>query len=417
MRSSATLVSSDHEESSDLRVQMSQIPIFQGTPTSIFRNEPVRRRLSLCQGSPLRTALDHKSFRETQQLLTSDEVSSISSPVTVLSNYDQIVCCILESLKGGSVSLDDFERGIDAVKAHLSISRRALSSDIGRSVDVATPRAAYVATPVQQRQRSFSMNIRPGPLHFEDDDKCDRKWSIDTTSTSLPQSCTNERRLKFTSSIPCGSPHVGCSPAPNIPLPPASPSTFSLSRPRIFSQNFAEPSSPSPVQTPLVTPLVSPIEPCSTSPIKLSDVTLGDIVGSGSFGIVYRARVNATGKLVVVKVVPIHTDNSEDLAQVDALLNELELLQSLHHGRIVRYLGHERIFGKSVSQFGTIFKDGSENLLIFCEYMSGGSLASTIKQFGALDEKAIALHTKHILEVGIIFARFYHICLGACVPP
>jgi len=382
---------------------MSQIPIFQGTPISIFRNEPTRRKLSLCQGSPLKTALDHKTLRETQQPVASDEFCLAGGSTPVLSNYDQIVDCILESLKAGSVSLDDFERGIDAVRTHLSVSRRTLSADIGRTVDVATPRATYVGTPVQQRQRSFSMNMRPGPLHFEDDEsggKCERKWSIDTTSTSLPQSCTNERRLKFTASIPCGSPHIGCSPAPNIPLPPASPSTFSLTRQRIFSHNLIEPGTPSPLQTPLVTPLVSSVEPPTTSPIKLADVTLGDVVGSGSFGVVYRARVNATGQLVVVKVVPIHADTSEDLAHVDALLNELQLLQSLHHGRIVRYLGHERIIGRTVTQFGTIFNDGFEHLLIFCEYMPGGSLASTIKQFGALDEKAIALHTKHIVEVG-----------------
>jgi len=383
---------------------MSHVPIFQGTPTSIFRNEPIRRKLSLCQGSPLRTAVENKTFREAHQPVATDDFSLSSSSTLVLSNYDQIVGCILESLKAGSVSLDDFERGIDAVKTHLSISRRALSADVSRLLDVATPRATSVGTPVQQRPRSLSMNIRPGPLHFEDEEslsKCDRKWSMDTTSTSLPQSCTNERRLKLTASIPCGSPHIGCSPAPNLPLPPTSPSTFSLTRARIFSHNFVEPVTPSPGQTPLVTPLVSCIEPLTASSIKLADVTLGDIVGSGSFGVVYRARVNATGMLVVVKVVPIHANNSDDLAQVDALLNELELLQSLHHGRIVRYLGHERLIGRSVSQFGTIFKEGSEHLLIFCEYMSGGSLASTIKQFGALDEKAIALHTKHILEVSL----------------
>jgi serine/threonine protein kinase len=144
----------------------------------------------------------------------------------------------------------------------------------------------------------------------------------------------------------------------------------------------------------------------AASPIKVSDVSLGDVVGSGSFGVVYRARVNATGQLIVVKMVNIDLDLSDDLLQVDALLNELQLLQSLHHDRIVRYLGHERIVGKSLYQLGPIpGPDSSDKLLIFCEYMPGGSLASTIKQFGALDEKAIALHTKHILEVSRILNK------------
>ena len=387
---------------------MSLNQVFHGTPTSIFRDEQSRRKLSFCQGSPVKTSLDSRSARDFQSSTTNDTFTCHSGNV-VLGNYDQIVECILESLKAGSVSLDDFERGIDAVRAHLSVSRRTFSFDMSRGIDVATPRGTNQCTPVQQRQRSLSMNIRPGPLHFEDEDssgRCDRKWSIDTTSTSLPLSCTNERRLKLAASIPCGSPHVGCSPAPNIPLHPASPSTFSLSRPRILSHSLMEPSLLSPGTTPLITPVVSAVSPVGSHPIRLSDVTLGDIVGSGSYGVVYRARVNATGQLIVVKVIPIHADSSTDLEQVNALLNELQLLQSLHHSRIVSYLGNERVIARSLPQLSSACVDGSEQLLIFCEYMSGGSLASTIKQFGPLDEKAIALHTKHILEVRLILFDF-----------
>ena len=384
---------------------MSHNKAFQGTPTSIFRHDADRKKLTNCQGSPLKTAVDCRNHPDSQSTMYVEDMCSPNAS-HVLFNYDQIVGCILESLKAGSVSLDDFERGIDAVRGHLSVSRRTFNAEVYRTLDLATPRAGFVGTPVQQRQRSCSMNIRPGPLHFEDEEtivKGERKWSIDTASTSLPQSCTNERRLKFTASIPCGSPHIGCSPAPNIPLPPASPSTFSLTRPRIFSHSMNEPTTPSPGSSPLITPSVTSVDISAASPIKVSDVSLGDVVGSGSFGVVYRARVNATGQLIVVKMVNIDIDLSDDLLQVDALLNELQLLQSLHHDRIVRYLGHERIVGKSLYQLGPIpGPDSSDKLLIFCEYMPGGSLASTIKQFGALDEKAIALHTKHILEVSRI---------------
>lgn len=383
---------------------MSLNQTFQGTPTSFFRHDPDRKKHTNCHGSPLKSTVDGRNHRDSQSAIYVEDCA-FAGGIQVLYNYDQIVACILESLKAGSVSLDDFERGIDAVRGHLSASRRTLNADILRTADLATPRGGFVGTPVQQRQRSFSMNIRPGPLHFEDDDssvRCERKWSIDTASTSLPQSCTNERRLKFTTSIPCGSPHIGCSPAPNIPLPPASPNTFSLSRPRTFSHSMNEPSTPSPGCSPLITPVVTSVDVSTISPIKLSDVSLGDIVGSGSFGVVYRARVNVTGQLIVVKVVNIDPDMCDYLLQVEALLNELKLLQSLHHDRIVRYLGHERIVGKSLYQLGSIpGSDCSDRLLIFCEYMSGGSLASTIKQFGALDEKAISLHTKHILEVSV----------------
>jgi serine/threonine protein kinase len=92
-------------------------------------------------------------------------------------------------------------------------------------------------------------------------------------------------------------------------------------------------------------------------------------------------------------------DSRDDLSHVESLENELSLLQSLQHSRIVRYLGHERVDGKLYPQISIRTADHSDKLLVFCEYMPGGSLATTIRQFGALDEKAIALHTRQILEV------------------
>jgi len=138
---------------------------------------------------------------------------------------------------------------------------------------------------------------------------------------------------------------------------------------------------------------------CSTSSITLADISFGDVVGSGSFGVVYRARVNSTGQLIVVKVVTVPKDDNDGVSHVEALENELSLLQSLQHSRIVRYLGHERVDSTSSPLMSACGTETSEKLLVFCEYMPGGSLASTIRQFGALDEKAIALHTRQILEV------------------
>lgn len=360
--------------------------------------------------------MELRGLRE-MHLAGNNETASIPTSFPILCGYDQIVGCILESLRAGNVCLDDFERGIDAVKLHFSqTAKKQTAFEIVRIHETATPTGSNPSfTPVQGRDRAQSMtsSSQPIPLSLEEDDsifRCDRKWSLDTTSTALPQSCTNERRLRVVTSLPCSSPAIGCSPAPNIPLPPASPSTFSLPRPRGFSSYVQEPPTPSPNQTPLFTPIVAPVTPTGpASPALLfSEVTLGDIVGSGSFGIVYRARVNTTGQLIVVKVVSVDSHDRHSLAHAEALENELSLLQALQHTRIVRYLGHERMSGR-LENTSSPLADDCDKLLVMCEYMPGGSIAGAIRQFGPFDEKAIALHTRQILE-GLSFLHDNRVC-------
>ena len=347
-----------------------------------------------------------------------NESTSISASFPLLCNYEQIVGCIMESLRGGQVSIDDFERGVDAVKSHyFSISRRLSAFDPSRPPEsLTTPKGTGpLTTPIQRRERahSLSTNSKPVMLSLEDDDvlmRCDRKWSMDTASTALPPSCTNERRLRVVTSIPAASPTLACSPAPNIPLPPASPSTMALPRARVFSTSIYDQLTPSPGQTPLFTPVLAAsmsADNGASSPVAISDVTLGDIVGTGSFGVVYRARVNSTGQLIVVKVVSVDNHDKLSVAHAEALENELQLLQALQHPRIVRYLGHERTNIK-IGQSKPSSDDG-EKLLVMCEYMSGGSIASAIRQFGPFEEKAISLHTKQILE-GLSYLHENRVC-------
>lgn len=366
--------------------------------------------------------MELRSLREGTVCHSLDLPSPTSFPV--LSSYEQVVGCILESLKSSNISIDDFDRGIEAVRTHVMSARRYSAQDNTRTVELVTAAGTSV-TPVQRRDRAYSLNMKPIPLSWDEDDQFarrERKWSMDTVSTTLPPSCTNERRLKVLTSIPSCSPSVGCSPAPNIPLPPPSPSMFGSTRSGAFSQFGMEPITPSPSVSPFLTPLMySALASChqniSHSPLKFSDLTLGDTVGSGSFGIVHRARVNATGELIAVKVVAVDNRDQSALAHAESLENELMLLQSLHHPRIVRYLGHERISYKCESSLSSSPLDDSDKLVVMCEYMSGGSVANTIRQFGPLDEKAIALHTKQILEVRFINYFFLFIVLGIVVSP
>jgi hypothetical protein len=374
-----------------------------------------RRRTSVCQsGSPLRVAMELRCLREANVTLNPDFPTSIPA-FPALGNYEQIVGCIMESLRSGQVSIDDFERGVEAVRIHISsISRRSSFLDSQRSGETSTTPTASHTTPIQRRERAQSYSTKPVPLSFEEDEglfRGDRKWSVDTASTTLPPSCSNERRLRVLTSVPSSSPNLGCSPAPNLPLPPVSPSTLSLPRARIYSSNVFDAIAPSPAVTPLFTPLTSSTSGSESSnliPISITDLSIGDPVGSGSFGVVHRARVKSTGQLIVVKVVSVDSHDKRSLEHVEALENELHLLQSLQHPRIVRYLGHERTNLKLGVQVGASGEEG-EKLLVMCEYMPGGSVAGAIRQFGPFDEKAIALHTRQIIE-GLAFLHENRVC-------
>jgi hypothetical protein len=358
--------------------------------------------------------MELRGIREVNTVSNSECSQGGSFPV--LGSYDQIVGCIMESLRSGQVILDDFEKATEAVRNHFSAcGRRVSNTDIIRVHESGTPTGAGVTcTPIQQRERAYSLCSKPIPLMLDEDDnslRCERKWSMDTASTSIPQSCTNERRLRVITSLPGCSPTLGYSPAPNIPLPPASPSTIALPRSRGFSTSVHDMPTPSPTQTPLFTPLVNAVVPPVAkvvSNLAMAEVTLGDVVGSGSFGVVYRARVNSTGQLIVAKVVSVDTHDKQSIAHVEALENELQLLQSLQHPRIVRYLGHERIRGR-IATPGHCHADDGEKLVVMCEYMPGGSIAGAIRQFGPFEERAIALHTRQILE-GLGYLHDNRVC-------
>lgn len=103
----------------------------------------------------------------------------------------------------------------------------------------------------------------------------------------------------------------------------------------------------------------------------------GNVIGSGSFGIVHLAIDTATGSLFVVK-------SARSEAGIASLKNEAVILQGLNSPYIVRCMG------KDVS-------DSKCNLMF--EYMGGGSIWDVMQKFGgALQEKVIRLYTREILH-------------------
>eukprot|EP00127_Corallochytrium_limacisporum_P004786 Clim_evm1s177 gene=Clim_evmTU1s177 len=103
-----------------------------------------------------------------------------------------------------------------------------------------------------------------------------------------------------------------------------------------------------------------------------------EILGNGSFGVVYAAINLETGAALAVKEVTIL--EGKDF-QVQALKDEITLLRSLKHRHIVRYLNSE------VS---------GDVLRIFMERVSGGSIAALILKWGALDEGVVSRYTGQI---------------------
>ncbi len=113
---------------------------------------------------------------------------------------------------------------------------------------------------------------------------------------------------------------------------------------------------------------------------------LGEKIGSGAFGQVYKVLNAETGELLAMKQVKIthETGGYKQVRKaVESLMQEIELMQGLSHPNIVRYLGSER---------------RDDTLNIFMEFVPGGSIAGMLQKFSAFPEKVVGSFTKQILE-------------------
>jgi len=277
------------------------------------------RRGSFCHGSPIRAALELRTMREQGQ-----------DSFPILQSYEQIVGCILETVKAGGASFDDFDRALEAVKQHINLnSSHSSFRPLIQSNELGTP-TTMCPSPAIRKSRSYSTGKVTVSLTL-DDFLCD--------ASSVPQQS------------------------------PASTSSVVATTPLGLKSNV----------------------------LRMADIALGDVIGRGSMGTVYRGMVKGTGQQLAVKVVGIDRDDPGALGHIEALDNEMNILQELDHPRIVRYLGHERMLTSS-SDDGSNSSQVPEKLAIFCEYLPGGSIAQAIRQFGPFDEEAVANHTRQILE-------------------
>ncbi|KAI9449930.1 kinase-like domain-containing protein [Lactarius psammicola] len=107
---------------------------------------------------------------------------------------------------------------------------------------------------------------------------------------------------------------------------------------------------------------------------------LGNCIGRGQFGAVYRALNLNTGQMVAVKQIWLGSLEEEEIAR---LMREVDLVKRLSHPSIVKYEGMAR----------------DENTLsILLEYAENGSLGQTLEAFGKPSEKLVANYVFKILE-------------------
>ncbi|KAI9671821.1 MAG: hypothetical protein M1831_003349 [Alyxoria varia] len=116
----------------------------------------------------------------------------------------------------------------------------------------------------------------------------------------------------------------------------------------------------------------------------LKDYQLGDCLGKGAFGSVYRALNWRTGETVAVKKIKL-TDLPK--SELRVIMLEIDLLKNLNHPNIVKYQG---------------FVKSSESLCIILEYCENGSLHSICKNFGKFPESLVALYMSRVLN-GLLY--------------
>ncbi|XP_035828667.1 uncharacterized protein LOC101859978 [Aplysia californica] len=109
----------------------------------------------------------------------------------------------------------------------------------------------------------------------------------------------------------------------------------------------------------------------------------GNILGRGAFGTVWCGLTNE-GQLIAVKQIELTTkDIPKAQHEYEKIQEEVELLKTLEHINIVGYLG-------------TSLEESTVS--IFMQFIPGGSIASILARFGALDESVFRRYTRQILE-------------------
>ncbi|KCV73294.1 STE/STE11/CDC15 protein kinase [Fonticula alba] len=128
-------------------------------------------------------------------------------------------------------------------------------------------------------------------------------------------------------------------------------------------------------------PLASPPEPKARRKAEpVGNYLLGDLLGKGQFGRVYRGVNSESGQFVAIKQLRSGKMDESILSSFEA---EIKLLERLNNENVVRYLGAIRT---------------RRHLNLVIEYCDGGSLQDLLKKFGRLPERLVAVYILQTLN-------------------
>ncbi|GLB44105.1 putative ste ste11 protein kinase [Lyophyllum shimeji] len=127
---------------------------------------------------------------------------------------------------------------------------------------------------------------------------------------------------------------------------------------------------------------LSASSPSSASRIGMKWVR-GQLIGTGKHGRVYLALDATNGEIMAVKRIDLPADQPASRSLVAALESESELLRTLNHEHIVKYIHFHKT-------------EAHANILM--EYVPGGTLASAIRSFGPFSKNIAKSFTAQILD-------------------
>ncbi|PWA02077.1 hypothetical protein BB558_001785 [Smittium angustum] len=151
----------------------------------------------------------------------------------------------------------------------------------------------------------------------------------------------------------------------------------------IPTTNVRIPLTPYPILT--ICTLYSPCNPfphfLMSRNLVLDTYQIGDCIGKGAYGSVFRALNTKNGDFVAIKQISI--DGEEKAEALESAKKEIEMLKSLNHPNIIKYHNYEL---------------SSNHLNIILELCEGGSLQNIISKFGKLPEKLVGIFISQVLN-------------------
>lgn len=125
-----------------------------------------------------------------------------------------------------------------------------------------------------------------------------------------------------------------------------------------------------------------PLSPSATRALSPGGWIKGHLLGTGAFGKVYKGIHSGTGEFCAIKEVEVDQSDHRSRECAEQLKKEIALLSTLQHPNIVQYKGSELV---------------GDNLHIYLELISGGSLYKLYQEFKKLEEPVIRRYTRQIL--------------------